>query len=111
MPLAAERGEQLTAEEVLKLITDKAGKSLFPAGSIDWLGLALYAQRRFLDAMGKLAEANTPEHQADILTASPLKWVLLDLHVRMGWQGYPDPATGNGQGSLNCPGLTPSPRY
>jgi hypothetical protein len=110
-PLAAARGEQLTEDEVRKAFTDKAAKSLFPSGSVDWLGLALYAQRRFLDAMGKLAEANTPEHRAEILAASPLRWVLLDLHIRMGWSGYPAHATANGQEFLDCPGLTPSPRY
>jgi hypothetical protein len=111
MPVAAERGQQLTEEEVLKLLTDEAARGLFPSGSIDWLGLALYAQKRFLEAMGKLAEADTPEHQAELTGANPLRWLLLDLHIRMGWQGYPVPATGNGQGSLDCPGLTPSPRY
>src|SRR5207249_3073360 len=81
-----------------------AAKGLFPSGSIDWLGLALYAQRRFLDAMGKLAEAITPEHQAEILATSPLRWVLLDLHIRMGWQGYPVNGAGNGQEPLDRPG-------
>jgi hypothetical protein len=111
MPLAAERGKQLTEDEVLKALTGKVAEGLFPTEGIDWLGLALYAQKRFLEAMGKLAEANTPEHQSEILATSPLRWVLLDLHIRTGWQGYPVRATGNGQGSLDCPGLTPSPRY
>jgi hypothetical protein len=111
MPLAAERGEQLTEGEVLKALTEATAAGLFPDGKIDWLGLALYGQKRFLEGMGKIAEdADRPEHQAELRAASPLQWLLLDLHIRMGWQGYPARAAGNGQGDLVNPGWTPAPR-
>jgi hypothetical protein len=112
MPLAAARGEQLTQDEVLQAITKAASEGLFPDGKIDWLGLALYAQKRFLEGMGKIAEdANRPDHQVEASAAYWLRWPLLDLHSRMGWQGYPPEPEGNGEGVLDFPGFTPSPRF
>ena len=86
LPLAAERGENLTEEDLLRAVAGKTAVDLFPSGTVDWLGLALYAEHRFRQAMGKLSMANNSEHQAEIRAANPLWWRLGDLYVHLCWE-------------------------
>ncbi len=87
VPLALERRHQLTPEEVIRAVIKGRG-GMPPPLAIDWLGLALYAARRFLEAMGKLATANTPEHQAEILAADILRHLMDKIYNRMAGALY-----------------------
>ncbi len=82
LPLVAERGEHLTAEDVIQAVIDRAAQALTPPTAIDWLGLALYAALRFRLATMKLLNDDPRKHQAECRATDLLATTLEKVYER-----------------------------
>lgn len=80
LPLAKVRGEQLTADEVTRAVVAHAAGTATAPAAIDWLGLALYAQVRFRQAMTK---GDPPQDQELCRAAHTLQELLEGIHDRI----------------------------
>src|SRR5438128_2046181 len=83
LPLAQERGEALTAEEVIQQVGEAAARTLTPLPAVDWLGLALVAAQRFREATAKLASGETQRHQEECTLTDRLATVLEHIYENL----------------------------
>jgi hypothetical protein len=72
LPLARQRGDQLSAEEVVRAVTECADATSTPPESIDWLGLALFAAKRFREVLGQLITGDVQQLQPECAAADVL---------------------------------------
>ncbi|MCI0460681.1 MAG: hypothetical protein L0Z62_27320 [Gemmataceae bacterium] len=90
IPLITERGDQLTAEEVMRAVIDRAAQAHTAPIAIDWLGLALYAALRFRLATMKLLNDDPAKHQEECRRADLLATTLEKIYERLSQALYPE---------------------
>src|SRR5262249_23245650 len=90
LPLVSERGDQLTAEEVMRAVIDRAAQAHTAPIAIDWLGLALYAALRFRLATMKLLNDDPAKHQEECRRANLLATTLKKIYARLAEALYPE---------------------
>jgi hypothetical protein len=72
LPLAREQGEELTVEQVIRCVVESADGKLVHPTTIDWLGLALHAERCFREKMANWQPGDPPDLGAERFAAHKL---------------------------------------
>jgi hypothetical protein len=83
LPLAVERGKELSVEDVVARLMGLAESRGMLATSIDWLGLALLAAQEYREVAAALHEDDTPELQARCAACSLLAMLLYEFDERL----------------------------
>jgi hypothetical protein len=104
MPLAHERGEDLSVDELLRAAGWGANGT---SPETDWLGIVLYSEQRFREAMGRLSQASTPEAQAEVTAARILYYLMWDVYGRLGAAAGPQTSGGGCGGGVSAPADSP----
>jgi hypothetical protein len=84
LPLALERGDDLSAAEVIDRVTGKAQDKAARLAGIDWLGLTLFASQRVREAAAALAGGDSPQIQAQLAAAFNLEKTLSCIYRQVG---------------------------
>jgi hypothetical protein len=64
-PLASTVGKDLSVDNIVERVQELAARDLMPTASIDWLGLALLANRQYAEAVAALAAEESLERERD----------------------------------------------
>jgi hypothetical protein len=83
LPLARERGGALSSAEVVRRVIVRASAARVIPSAIDWLGLALYAARRYREAAIRLLNGETADIQEECATLAVLAGVLDRIYGRL----------------------------
>lgn len=83
LPLVQEHGPSLRAEEVIHYLHSKVTEEGIPFASVDWLGLALFAEQRSCEAAEALARNDSPEVQERLCSTTTLAQLLWGLYEQV----------------------------
>lgn len=94
LPLAQQRGPSLSTDDVVHSIHRQVTEEGVPFASVDWLGLALFAEQRSCEAAEALARRDSFEVQQRIASTTTLAHILWNVYEQIAQviaAAFPEP--------------------